>query len=176
MLSWKKLITPPGKSPKDIKEWLGLITDTIKGIKGSENWYDDVTLLTSDSIVDDLETGGVDKMLSSEQGKILNKKVNDLSSQLDNIIPSIELSILVFGGNGDGIFDNSEAFRIALNSLRENGGGTLLVPKGKFIVNENIEIEGQKICLKLRSGAEIIRPQSSSNKKSLIHMWGFIIQ
>lgn len=84
MISWKKLITPPGKSPKDIKEWLGLITDTIKGIKGSENWYDDVTLLTSDSIVDDLETGGVDKMLSSEQGKILNKKVNDLSSQLDN--------------------------------------------------------------------------------------------
>lgn len=82
MVSWKKLITPPGKSPKDIKEWLGLITDAIKGIKGSENWYDDVTLLTSDSIVNDLETGGIDKTLSSEQGKILNQNINNLSNKV----------------------------------------------------------------------------------------------
>ena len=108
----------------------------------------------------------------NERFTSVEENIKNNSEQLEHIIPSIELSILVFGGNGDGIFDNSEAFKIALNSLRENGGGTLLVPKGKFIVNENIEIDGQRICLKLRSGAEIIRPQSSSNKKALIHMWG----
>ena len=93
MISWKKLISPPGKAPKDIKEWLGLVTDNIKKLKGSENWYDDVSLLTSNSIINNLESGGSDKALSSEQGKILNQKVIEIKSRLDTILNENDISI-----------------------------------------------------------------------------------
>lgn len=131
MVSWKKLITPPGKSPKDIKEWLGLITDAIKGIKGSENWYDDVTLLTSDSIVNDLETGGVNKALSSEQGKIINDRVNEVSSQLHEINEKITRK-MNYSIKGINLYYRAKSDRTRfiedLNTAIECGMNTIFIP------------------------------------------------
>jgi polygalacturonase len=42
----------------------------------------------------------------------------------------IEHSIVSFGGIGDGVNDNSNAFHAALNAIKEAGGGTLLVGEG----------------------------------------------
>lgn len=39
-------------------------------------------------------------------------------------------TITNFGGVGDGIFDNSEAFALAMKSISEKGGGHLIVPGG----------------------------------------------
>lgn len=124
MVSWKKLITPPGKSPKDIKEWLGLITDTIKNIKGSENWYDDVTLLTSDNIVNDLETGGVNKALSSEQGKILNQSINEINEKISRKMNySLKGINLYYRANS-----NRSRFIEDLNTAIECGMNTIFIP------------------------------------------------
>lgn len=125
MISWKKLITPPSKSPKDIKEWLGLITDAIKSIKGSENWYDDVSLLTSDSIVNDLETGGIDKMLSSEQGKILNQNINKLSNKVQT-----QQTIIEEVTEQMDKIDIKKANEVDLNTLKTRMDGFSSLPEG----------------------------------------------
>ena len=45
-------------------------------------------------------------------------------------IPSREVTLSDFGGVGDGVTLNTEAFRKAIASLAEQGGGRLVVPEG----------------------------------------------
>lgn len=45
-------------------------------------------------------------------------------------IPSRSVSILDFGGNGNGIYDNTAAFAEAIDYLHSRGGGHLIVPEG----------------------------------------------
>ena len=45
-------------------------------------------------------------------------------------IPPREVSVVDFGGVGDGVTLNSDAFAKAIDVLVENGGGRLVVPKG----------------------------------------------
>lgn len=153
MISWKKLISPPGKAPKDIKEWLGLITDTIKKLKGSENWYDDVTLLTSDSIINDLDTGGVNKMLSSEQGKILNQKVTNLGTQMDNIVYGIDENIV-------------KVINIERYDINKHGENALATTKGLNEVFSNCK-RTENVIIKIPRGIYFIDKNSSVNIKNL---------
>ena len=44
-------------------------------------------------------------------------------------IPSRSVSILDFCGNGNGIYDNTEAFAEAIDYLHSRGGGHLIVPE-----------------------------------------------
>ena len=48
-------------------------------------------------------------------------------------IPSSKVSITDFGGKGDGITDNTEAFRKAISALSKQGGGHLVVPAGVYM-------------------------------------------
>lgn len=69
-------------------------------------------------------------------------------------IPSLEVSLLEFGAKGDGVYDNTTAFKNAMLSLSEQGGGKLLVPAGKYLTGpihfkSNIE-------LNLSQGAELL--------------------
>ena len=43
------------------------------------------------------------------------------------------VSLLSYGGRGDGVFDNQAAFQSAVAYLATQGGGTLLVPAGAFL-------------------------------------------
>lgn len=45
-------------------------------------------------------------------------------------IPALEANILDFGGNGNGVVLNTQAFEDAINWLSERGGGHLIVPEG----------------------------------------------
>ncbi|WP_159881820.1 glycoside hydrolase family 28 protein [Paenibacillus puerhi] len=45
-------------------------------------------------------------------------------------IPAREVRLSDFGGKGDGLTDNSEAFRRAIQALDEQGGGRLVIPPG----------------------------------------------
>ena len=49
------------------------------------------------------------------------------------IIPDYTVSIVDFGGVGDGVTDNTEAFAKALKHLKKQGGGHLNVPDGKWL-------------------------------------------
>lgn len=60
-------------------------------------------------------------------------------------IPLREVSITDFGGVGDGIFLNSEAFATAIDALSKSGGGRLTVPTGVWLTGpitllDNIEL------------------------------------
>ncbi len=49
------------------------------------------------------------------------------------VFPLFQLSILDFGAKGDGKTDCTEAFKKAIDSCAENGGGTVLVPEGIYL-------------------------------------------
>lgn len=60
-------------------------------------------------------------------------------------IPPREVSVVDFGGVGDGVTLNSDAFAKAIDVLVENGGGRLVVPKGIWLtgpitLKDNIEL------------------------------------
>lgn len=48
-------------------------------------------------------------------------------------IPGKTVSLLDYGGNGDGITLNTEPFRKAISALTKAGGGTLVVPQGVYM-------------------------------------------
>ena len=49
------------------------------------------------------------------------------------VIPDYTVTITDFGGVGDGVTDNTEAFAKALKHLKKQGGGHLMVPDGKWL-------------------------------------------
>ena len=49
------------------------------------------------------------------------------------VIPEYTVNIVDFGGVGDGVTDNTEAFAKALKHLKKQGGGHLIVPDGKWL-------------------------------------------
>lgn len=49
------------------------------------------------------------------------------------VFPSTTVSVSDFGGKGNGIELNTEAFRLAIDDLVKRGGGTLLVPSGVWL-------------------------------------------
>ena len=60
-------------------------------------------------------------------------------------IPSRTVSILDFGGNGNGIYDNTRAFADAIEYLHSRGGGHLIVPEGIWLtgpigLKDNIDL------------------------------------
>lgn len=69
-------------------------------------------------------------------------------------IPASSVSILDFGGNGDGIADNTEAFANALAALEKMGGGRLNVPRGIFLTGPIVLKD--RMELHLERGAMIL--------------------
>lgn len=64
-------------------------------------------------------------------------------------IPSRSVSIEEFGGNGNGIQSNTEAFRKAIDFLSDKGGGHLIVPAGIWFtgpigLKSNIDLHIEK--------------------------------
>ena len=49
------------------------------------------------------------------------------------VIPDYTITISDFGGVGDGVTDNTEAFAQALKHIEKQGGGHLVVPDGKWL-------------------------------------------
>src|SRR5260370_7641324 len=69
------------------------------------------------------------------------------------VIPWRKFVITSFGAIGDGNYSNAEAFRKAITSCRDNGGGQVVVPAGTFLTGP-IELTSD-MALVLEKGAVI---------------------
>ena len=72
------------------------------------------------------------------------------------VIPQNEVNIKDFGGVGDGLFLNTDAFKKAISALTKKGGGRLLVPQGVWLtgpilMKSNVELHVQKNAIILFS-------------------------
>jgi Pectate lyase superfamily protein len=62
--------------------------------------------------------------------------------------PPVVANILDFGGKGDGVYDNIGPFAAALAKARSMGGGTVLIPAGRYLFSQRVVIDGDNIVLK----------------------------
>ena len=70
-------------------------------------------------------------------------------------------NILKFGAIGNGIHLNTKEINQAIIECNKNGGGTILIPKGKFLTGTITLLSN--VNIKLESGAEIIGSKKISN-------------
>lgn len=52
--------------------------------------------------------------------------------------PPQEFDVRAFGAIGDGRKDNTSAFRKAIEAARDNGGGTVYIPRGRYLITEGL--------------------------------------
>jgi polygalacturonase len=76
-------------------------------------------------------------------------------------------NILQYGAKADGLFDNTEAIKKAIEECTKSGGGIVLVPKGKFL-SHAIHLENN-VNLHIEEGAEIIFSTNPKDYYPLVH-------
>lgn len=67
-------------------------------------------------------------------------EAGQLTIQLPNIIKAKTINLKSYGAFGDGRHDDTRAIQLALSALRENGGGTLWIPRGRYRISSEIKI------------------------------------
>ena len=70
-------------------------------------------------------------------------------------------NILKFGAIGNGVHLNTKEINQAIIECNKNGGGTILIPKGKFLTGTITLLSN--VNIKLESGAEIIGSKKISD-------------
>lgn len=76
-------------------------------------------------------------------------------------------NIIDFGAVADAMTNNSEAFKKAIQACTENGGGKVLVPKGKYLTGP-IHLENN-VNLYLEEGSEILFSTNPNDYYPLVH-------
>ncbi|NEY19385.1 hypothetical protein G4D61_05305 [Bacillus ginsengihumi] len=89
------------------------------------------------------------------------KSINEEKSSKNKILKtsyysSLRLNVKQYGAIGDGHHDDWKAIQLALNRVKSNGGGTVYIPNGKYIVTHALRIYSNTY-LKLAKDAIIVR-------------------
>lgn len=112
-------------------------------------------------------------LLVKAQSNIANtgKVWNQMNKVIESIKPlkfkNKEYNILDFGAKADGTFNCTEAFKKAIAACAKNGGGKVLVPKGKFFTGP-IHLESN-VNLHLDDQAEILFSTNTKDYYPLVH-------
>lgn len=72
-----------------------------------------------------------------------------------------DYNVVSFGAVGNGIFDNTESFKKAIESCSQNGGGRVVVPAGKYFTGP-IHLQNN-VNLHLEVGSEILFSTNSAD-------------
>src|SRR5680860_501600 len=90
---------------------------------------------------------------------------------IDNVVPPTfpnkTYNIKDYGSIADGEAYNTEAFKAAIDSCSKNGGGTVLVPKGKYLTGP-IHLK-DNVNLHLEKGSEILFSKNLEDYYPLVH-------
>lgn len=105
---------------------------------------------------------GLLTMACGEKNKINEVKEGSPWGMMESIINNTKepkfknstYSVLDYGAKSDGVSLNTESFRLAIKACAENGGGKVVVPRGKFLSGP-IHLD-DNVNLHLEEGAEIL--------------------
>ncbi|MCC5850307.1 MAG: hypothetical protein JJU29_19655 [Verrucomicrobia bacterium] len=61
--------------------------------------------------------------------------------------PPVVTNVRDTGAKGDGVTDDSAAFRMAIDQAAARGGGTVLVPPGTYLLNEVLHLNHSRVVL-----------------------------
>lgn len=78
----------------------------------------------------------------------------DMPKVKETSFPDFEKTITEYGGAGDGIFKNSDAFKSAIEAVNAKGGGKVIVPRGVWLTGPITLLSN--INLHLEDGALIL--------------------
>lgn len=82
---------------------------------------------------------------------------------------SIEVSVMTMGAVGDGIADDTRAFQKSVDYVSTKGGGTVLVPKGKYLIDADTSVRIQSlVTLKMDTAAELIAKPTASQRSYIL--------
>lgn len=106
-------------------------------------------------------------IMSFSSMKLLAKDMKDIYRDLPfempvierPVIPDLNICLTDFGGSGDGVTLNSEAFEKAIQYLASKGGGRLIVPQGVWLTGP-IELENN-VELHLSDNSIVVSAKTS---------------
>jgi polygalacturonase len=104
-----------------------------------------------------------------------NHQTKGVWKKMESIVKSVKsptfqnktFNILQYGAKADGVFDNTEAIKKAIQECTKSGGGIVLVPKGKYF-SHAIHLE-DNVNLHLEEGTEIIFSTNPKDYYPLVH-------
>ena len=124
----------------------------VKDVEGSEDDTPTTDLpIDADGVLNKFNEIDNNLFELTEQVNVVNEEIDSINEQLDSI-EAKEINILEFGAKGDGVNDDTMAFKNAINELSiawSNSPNTLFIPSGVYRITEpiiinknNIRIEG----------------------------------
>jgi polygalacturonase len=82
---------------------------------------------------------------------------------------NIVVSVMTMGAVGNGIADDTKAFQKTIDHVATKGGGTVLVPKGKYLIDGDTTVRIQSyVTLKMDAGAELIAKPTASQRSYIL--------
>jgi len=96
----------------------------------------------------------------------VNTQVTSHSAQLAEIAFNVKL----FGAKGDGTTDDTAALQTAISAVKTAGGGTLLFPKGTYLISNQLSISSvtHMHCIGAKDGSSIIKRPSGAGNNLLV--------
>ena len=84
-----------------------------------------------------------DEVINARNGELtLNARLDKDNQELNAQLKNIAVNVKNFGAIGDGQTNDTQAFNLAIEEINSLGGGTLFVPKGTYLIDDN----GVKAC------------------------------
>jgi polygalacturonase len=89
----------------------------------------------------------------------------------ENIVDAknIEVNVMSMGAVGNGIADDTKAFQKTIDYVASKGGGTVLVPKGKYLIDADTTVRVQsQVTLLMDTAAELIAKPTASQRSYIL--------
>ena len=121
-------------------------------------------------VVPALPTGGISVCNVSIAAGASTGTVNRVQTIAPNLANYGIVNVKDFGAKGDGVTDDTKAIQAAIDSLVDTQAkGTVLIPKGKYVINSKLEIDIAYVSIKA-NGAAIDASKITSGEA--LHVYG----
>ena len=82
---------------------------------------------------------------------------------------NIEVSVMSMGAVGNGVTDDTKAFQNTIDFVAAKGGGTVVVPKGKYLIDADTTVKIKShVTLRMDAAAELIAKPTASQRTYIL--------